>query len=285
MSMPIHDLLFVRRTERTALLQRALRILEQDERIRAAWLFGSLGRGDEDDLSDIDLFTVTADEHLATLAANRHDYVSRLARPLLLLDAPRNAPPGGAYLMAIYDGEAGPQQVDWYWQPQSLARVPQQTLLLFEHDPLPRLQTPPEFGYQPVPERSPLEAASHAIDSFWVALLITAKGVARAGGVVQAGWQEWVRGSLQAVQGFLGIPPDPARDGDSLLTDPLRKLAILRDLARTMEPLMERIPAPRGERSPEFVGRSDDYLRMIEALVEAERMAAGSIPLRRSDSC
>jgi predicted nucleotidyltransferase len=38
------------RAEREALLARIVGLLEADKRVTAAWLFGSLGRGDADEL-------------------------------------------------------------------------------------------------------------------------------------------------------------------------------------------------------------------------------------------
>ena len=45
-----------RAAERDALLARAVERLQADARVGAAWLFGSLGRGEEDALSDLDLW-------------------------------------------------------------------------------------------------------------------------------------------------------------------------------------------------------------------------------------
>src|SRR5437868_5689604 len=114
--LSVAGLLVTRRAERAALLQRAIALLKADERVCAAWLFGSLGRGDADDLSDLDLWVVVEDEHIEEIVAARRDYVARLAEPLLMEEAPQNAPAGGGYLLALYGGDGGPHQVDWYWQ-------------------------------------------------------------------------------------------------------------------------------------------------------------------------
>src|SRR4051794_12310171 len=89
----IQKLLNTHRAERDALLQRAQGILDRDPRISAAWLFGSLGRGDADELSDLDLFIIVADEHRAALVADRYTYMAQLGDPLLILEAPQNWPP------------------------------------------------------------------------------------------------------------------------------------------------------------------------------------------------
>ena len=173
-------LLTTRRQERDALLARAQTLLEQDERVVCAWLFGSLGRGSPDDLSDLDLFVVVAEEHADTLLADHTIHIAGLGTPLLILDAPQNRPPGGAYNMALYDGQNGPHQVDWYWQPRSLAAIPAQTRLLFDRAGLPHLDTPPHFEYQSTPERTLGEQLTHQIDFFRVMLLIAAKYIARS---------------------------------------------------------------------------------------------------------
>ena len=49
------------RRRRDDLLGRLLIIIQQDERVRAAWLSGSFGRGMEDDWSDLDLHVAVAD--------------------------------------------------------------------------------------------------------------------------------------------------------------------------------------------------------------------------------
>ena len=99
--------------ERDELLKRALKMLESDSRVATAWLFGSLGRGNGDDLSDIDLFVVVKDEFCKEIIADRQDIVAQIGEPVLLLEAPQNAPPSGSYLMALYSGEEGPQHGAW----------------------------------------------------------------------------------------------------------------------------------------------------------------------------
>src|SRR6266511_2672866 len=75
-----------RRAERDALLARAQESLEGDPRVVAAWLFGSVGRGTEDALSDLDLFVVIADEHLEAVLAERDAFMARLGMPVLVLE-------------------------------------------------------------------------------------------------------------------------------------------------------------------------------------------------------
>ena len=55
----IRKVLTEHQAEREAWLAETIVQLEADERVDAAWLFGSLGRGDADELSDVDLFVTT----------------------------------------------------------------------------------------------------------------------------------------------------------------------------------------------------------------------------------
>jgi predicted nucleotidyltransferase len=49
----LDDLLRGRSEERARLLQRARVTIEQDDRVSAAWLYGSCARGDADAFSDL----------------------------------------------------------------------------------------------------------------------------------------------------------------------------------------------------------------------------------------
>nr|MBA2285799.1 nucleotidyltransferase domain-containing protein [Ktedonobacteraceae bacterium] len=128
--MSTDDSLQVRRTEQEALLQQALVVLQADQRVVAAWLFGSRGRGTSDALSDLDVWVIVRDEFIEVASAERESFVAQCGSPVLVLEAPQNAPAGGAYLMALYPGQAGVQQVDWYWQRQGDASRPRHAVLL-----------------------------------------------------------------------------------------------------------------------------------------------------------
>ncbi len=88
-------------TERNTLLVEARALLEGDERVVAAWLYGSLGRGTADEWIDIDLWVVVADGYIEEVCLGRHEYVAALGKPLLIVDAPQNAPAGGAFLTVL----------------------------------------------------------------------------------------------------------------------------------------------------------------------------------------
>jgi hypothetical protein len=178
-----------RHAARSQQLAKAVALVENDPRIVAAWLFGSGYRGDADAFSDIDLWTVVADAQINALVAQRHAYVTQVGQPLLTLDVPGNAPVGGGYLMLQYEGAVGPIQIDWYWQPQSQAAIPDDAYVLFDRVGLPRAVgtktidvcylarglLPPLAATEP----TPAQQLRNELTFYWCMSLIAAKYVAR----------------------------------------------------------------------------------------------------------
>jgi predicted nucleotidyltransferase len=170
----VRDQLAARRAERDAFLDRATALLMADTRIAAAWLTGSLGRGDGDSLSDIDLWVIVADDHCPRVTEERRTFIAQLGRPLLIQDAPRNAPPAGAFLLVLYESGAGHLQVDWQWQPQSHARVPPDAHVLFDRAGIPSVRPPAP----PTAQERAAALTDQAI-FFWAMSAIAAKKIAR----------------------------------------------------------------------------------------------------------
>ena len=187
--MQTETLLAQRYAARAQQLAKAVALVESDPRIVAAWLFGSGCRDDADAFSDIDLWTVVDDAQINTLVAQRHAYVTQVGQPLLTLDVPGNAPVGGGYLMLQYPGHVGPIQVDWYWQPQSQAAIPDDAKELFDRVGLSRAVGAKTIdvcylarGIQPpavATEPTQAEQLKHELTFLWCMALIAAKDVAR----------------------------------------------------------------------------------------------------------
>jgi predicted nucleotidyltransferase len=104
---------------REPLLQRIVEALEADPRVAAAWLMGSIGRGEDDAWSDLDLHVAIHDEHLTDFWSDRFALYERVGQPVLIQDEkPSNAQPGGHFQLVIFDG---PLEVDWNVGPLSVA--------------------------------------------------------------------------------------------------------------------------------------------------------------------
>ena len=67
-------------------------------------------------------------------------FVAELGAVFLTIEAPQNAPTGGAYLLAMYPGGEGPHILDCSWQPLSMARRPAGTVLLFDRVSIPSVE-------------------------------------------------------------------------------------------------------------------------------------------------
>ena len=278
-SAPTANMLRARRGARDALLARAVAELEEDDRVVAAWLAGSLGRGDADDLSDLDLWVIVLDEHGEAMNAGRRDYAARLGRPLLLQEAPGNAPPGGAYLRALYYGQMGPVEVDWYWQPQSQARIPHDARVLFNRvnrGAVPRAPAPSSAT-----EQQRAEAAGNHTIFFWSMSPVAAKYIARR----QSGAafdmlrllgrtldhiQEAVAGKCAGGRRYAPRPLPPLA--------PPEQMAYLRALAGEVEGLLPRVAALGRQVPAEAPPSIYQFFNLVEAmLAEAERPSvAGS---------
>jgi predicted nucleotidyltransferase len=257
--------------ERDALLERAVELLHTDARVAAAWLFGSLGRGEEDALSDLDLWVVVGDPYSRFVNAQRREYVRKLGEPLLILEAPQNAPKDGAYLLTLYGGLAGAYQVDWYWQPQSQARIPNNARLLFDRVGLPRSGLP-ALATAPGPQ-SPEERAQAAADRatfFWAMIQITAKKVARRQPWSALGMTGMVQGTLDEVKRLVGTPDEPERAEDPPPVQPGEQLAYLRRMAREMEAVTRQIVALGGSVPTEAVSYVYRFFDLVETMLQEE---------------
>jgi hypothetical protein len=205
-----------------------------------------LGRGDADELSDIDIWVVVADAHIQDVVEQRQQFVAQSSQPLFFVEAPQNAPQDGGYLMAYYNGPTGPHQVDWYWQSQSLAYIPAETTILFEHTGLPQDDRPIEF-----PKREPVqeivENPFHFISFFWAMLLITAKCVVRQSPTEEMSLLPYVLHPLHKAQRLLDQEPTAYQ---AMHTTRQEKLAVLRRLADEMCVLMPQVAA-RGNAVPD----------------------------------
>jgi hypothetical protein len=121
-----------RARQRDAWLADAVPRLRGDERVAAAWLFGSLARGDADELSDVDLF-VAFDDGSADQLGRVDVWLGGLGEWCRWREDPYNAPDGGRYLEAVFPATPVPVVVDSYWQPVSASVLAADTRVLFDN--------------------------------------------------------------------------------------------------------------------------------------------------------
>ncbi len=217
--------------ERAGLLKQIHHLIQKDGRVRAAWVEGSVARGNDDALSDIDIVVVVADNAVEDFIDNRRCHAAKPARPILLMDNLQNSLLRGAYLLAWYGGEAGPQHVDWFWQAESEARRPEEANVLFDRAGIRRV--PGDLATMPGPPGPSLgpnpplrELLTHKTTFVWAMSLIVAKHIARRNGETVARMTGVVARTLTDLVSLLRQqhgPPGGAggRSGSSVRADPV----------------------------------------------------------------
>lgn len=157
--------------------------LAADPRVVAAWLGGSVGRGEDDAYSDLDITVVVDDAHAAMLCARprmvqagappeRLALFERFGRPAIVHENHYNAPAAATFSIAIY-ADTG-QQVDWTLVPRAVARRPRATRLLFDHAGVPLAE--------PAGRADDLGLAER-VAFFWMLTLPAARAVPRGDAV------------------------------------------------------------------------------------------------------
>ena len=281
--MNIEHLLRTRNRERSELLKRIVDNLLAEHSVSAAWLSGSASRGSDDALSDLDIHIVVDDQAIGHFIDNRRMYASEPAQPVLLMDNLANAPVGGAYLLALYEGEAGPQHVDWFWQPVSKSYLPDDEKILFSRVELPWIRGEqwrceahrppgPPLGFNPTRR----DLLTHKIAFFWAMSLIVAKYIARGNGGTVARMTGVIAGALDEIvalsdadTGFLGTPEALPFDLEAASAEV--QFRTLRNLAHYAEALGERLVAQNVMVSSEAVRQIYRFFCLTEYLATRTR--------------
>lgn len=180
---------------------------------------------------------------IGSFIENRKLNAAQLARPILLMDNFANAPIGGAYLLALYKGEAGPQHVDWFWQPVSETHLPDDERILFDRVGLAEIPGDQWWREAHRPPRPPLGSSpslrdllAHKISFFWAMSLIVAKYIARRNCPIAARMTNVIACTLDEIANLLdeanvssdfkdSLPPNLAEASAGTQFNLLRKLA------------------------------------------------------------
>jgi predicted nucleotidyltransferase len=199
-----HTKLSVYRQSRDDLLAQIAAVLSADNRFVAAWLTGSYGRGDADEVSDLDIRVVVAEPHSRVLC-HRHEQVShettaarlelfsKFGKPALIHENNHNAPQGGTFTFVLYAGSA--LMVDWVMVPQEGVARPFESLLLFDKGNLP-------VSSPPVPEQveESRKAVAEVWAFFWMMTAITIKYTIRGDLVFVQNWLEQLHGLVREIE-------------------------------------------------------------------------------------
>lgn len=135
---------------RSAWLEAAIASLATDAHAGAVILCGSLGRGQFDAWSDVDLIVAFDDEVAADRIAGRLEWVASFGDVLDRRDKPANGPVCGGQVSALYFvGSPIPLYVDWYVWPLSMVTgVPHTAKVVLARRPVPLDDSIDLFGYE-----------------------------------------------------------------------------------------------------------------------------------------
>jgi predicted nucleotidyltransferase len=237
------DPLEIYRQSREALLKKIVTELANDERFLAAWLTGSFGRGDADEVSDLDIRLVVADAYSKSLCSRLEQVSPRTAgerlalfrkfgEPALIHENNNNAPEGGTFTFVLYTGSA--LMVDWTLVPQTNAMRPFESVTLFDKA---------NFPSSPPPEPEDLEGSREAVAEqwafFWMMAAVTAKYIIRKDAVFGIGWLENLHGLVQEIERRIQRKPWQYTRGSLSQLPVTRKEQVesLRKLCRKMQEL------------------------------------------------
>ena len=219
------------RADREMLLNSLKNALLADMRVRAAWLWGSFGRGDADDLSDLDPWIIVADDSVSEMGASLRQYALQTGTFITGGEKPRNAPPGGGFFSSLHEGRHGLLHQDCYWQPQSAGFEVPKRAVLFN-----RLQKPVTFT-QKQPASSEISVAltdeedriEGGISFTWLMLSIAAKTLARHPTSDMA-LMTYPRSGLEEASALLGLGGHLTPSDWLVPESPLAKVELLRHL-------------------------------------------------------
>lgn len=157
--------------KRNNILTRIVDKADQDERVVAAWLTGSIGRGEDDAWSDLDLHLAIEDAHLDAWWLARESLYCEIAPPLFMQrEKPSNAQEGGRFQLVYFPG---PVEVDWNVGPVSMATRPPTSRILFARQDIPVSQA------RSIDADERRERLQHATDFFWAMTPIAVKYAGR----------------------------------------------------------------------------------------------------------
>lgn len=263
----VADALREHREDRTALLASLTASWQSDERIRAALLWGSFGRGEADDLSDLDPWLILADDAAPQMELVLRRYAEQTGSLIFgSKNTPEYAPPGGGFVSFLHEGRHGMLQADCYWQPQSSALPEAEYMVLFDRQAA-------AYAGQEYPKLAPLEEAQssqaeveHGLNFAWFMLSITAKYLARDA-ASDLSLMFYPKPGLEEAAARLGQADLLTPEDWAVPAKPLEKVDRLRHLVGKTEQLRVIANAQGCTFSPLYTSCLLRYLELVEGIL------------------
>lgn len=263
----VADALQEYREDRATLLASLTASLQSDPRICAVWFHGSFGRGEADDMSDLDFWLAVSDESVAEMNAILCGHAALNESFIGGKETPQIAPLGGSFFASRHVGRQGTLGVDWSWQPLSGLTLPGKAKLLFErseHDPilsvpsLPTVRLDKDISEEPV------------VGGIWFAWLMVgsaAKHLARNPQSDMA-LMLYPRFALEDTIIAIGQQDKLLPIDWSVPEQPLDKLERLRGLARIVAQTADAAAVQGYLFSPQYIPSLYSYLELVEGILK-----------------
>lgn len=255
------------REDRAALLASLTASWQSDAPIRAALLWGSFGRGEADDLSDLDPWLLVADDAAAEMGPYLRQYAEQAGSLVLAKDTPQHAPPGGGFVSFLHEGRHGLLQVDCYWQPASTA-VPEAEYAV-QFDRQAEVYIGQKYPKREYPEETiGLQAeVAHGFHFAWFMFSITAKSLARDA-ASDLSLMFYPKPGLEEAAARLGQAELFGPEDWAVPEEPLEKVNRLRHLVGKTEQLRLIANAQGCTLSPLYTSCLFRYLDMVEGILK-----------------
>jgi hypothetical protein len=265
--------------EREKLLHHITEYLSGDDRFVAAWLTGSLSRGDTDDISDIDLTIVVAQASSAVLCARpkmkapcateqRLELFSQFGEVGFAYENHNNAPPGGTATNVLYLPHG--LRVDWVLVPEEAAQRPIKSKIVFQRHEIPLV---PEAKVADQAKRA--EEAAEMVAFFWLMVTVICKYIVRNDSVFVNFWLEQLSILVLGIERRIVGEPDTYHRGSltKLSSTGEKQLAVLRSLCTKVESLSDIVVSMGGAVYPVSQAGIAQWLIMAEEAVASQQNA------------
>jgi hypothetical protein len=235
------------RSRRDNFLTEVVTTLSNDDRFVAAWLTGSLSRNEADSLSDIDISLVVSNPLSSSLCTRpeqvsahtspeRYAFFSQFGTPALIHENNNNAPEGGTFTFILYANSA--IMVDWILIPQSKAKRPGGSKLLFD-----KANIPVAASAQPESLEQRKKAVAGQWAFFWMMTAVTIKYILRDDGVFVTEWIEHLHHIISEIERWLNGESWQYHRGSfsQLQATPEKQMESLRQLCQRMQELQPKV--------------------------------------------
>ena len=230
---------------RDQLLKQVVQYLQTDERFIAAWLTGSFGRHDEDDMSDLDITVVVDEAYAKSLCARPHQVwagttkeryalFSHFGEPNVIHENNHNAPINGTFTFVLYKETA--LVVDWVLRPNLDVTRPALSALIFDKA---NINVEPPVPAESLEQR--IEIASENVAFFWLMAAVTVKSLVRRDEVFFHKFLDMLHGILWNVRRLVAGKPDQWIKGSLVKMAVTRELQIL-SVRRVCQEMMDLMP-------------------------------------------